>query len=372
MDALLPVLCLLLGVALPVALGAVLVLRGMRQTAAPVAYRQVARRLGLDVDTRGASVSGYLARSSRKLYIGEVMVGHGPDRRFQHRAILALERPLGLGIAVRKRMGRNWFRRETGHELQSGDEAFDRKYKINGDDDERVRQLLSDDIRQRIAALGERQANLLVSDHHVRALLHRPATNPDELFGLITEMGALADALLAARSRVSAPSRLQALHGLFADLASERGLTLDPQWPALHGQLGEHRIELAIRREADGYRAAITGWLREPLDLGFRLRRQVRPDGYWSVGQDIQVNDEAFDAAFVIKGYDPDTVRERLSGSCRRHLLGLSELGELVVDDHTLRISRLALDAGTLRDALDRAAACLRSIEPDAASPTEH
>jgi hypothetical protein len=99
MDTLFPsVLCLLLGVALPVTIGVILGRRVHQQTAAPAAYRAVARNLGLDVDTRGASVNGYLPTSGQKLYIGEVVVGHGPESSTEHRAVLALSRPLGLGI----------------------------------------------------------------------------------------------------------------------------------------------------------------------------------------------------------------------------------------------------------------------------------
>ena len=160
-----------LGVALPVGIGFFLARRVHQQTAAPAAYREVARRLGLEVDTRGASVNGYLVAERRKLYIGEVMVGHGPDRTTQHRAVLSLDRPLGLGVAVRKRTGRSWFRRERGHVIQTGHAEFDKHFRISGDDDERVRALLDDNVRARIEALAAKHPNLLVSDHHVRALL---------------------------------------------------------------------------------------------------------------------------------------------------------------------------------------------------------
>ena len=364
MDALLPILCLLIGVALPVGLGAVLVRRVHRQTAAPAAYRAVARRLGLGVDTRGASVNGYLADQRRKLYIGEMMVGHGTDRSTQFRAVLSLTRPLGLGLSIQMRTGRQWFRGEHGHEIQTGHAAFDKHFKVNGDDDERIRALLTDDLRAQIEALGSTNANLLISDHHVRALLHRPLTESDALFALIGQLQQLADTLGQARSQVSPPARMDAQRTVLADLAMQRDLTFEPDWPAISGAINDWPMELCIRREPEGYRAEVTGWLKKPRDMGFRLRRQTEPDGYWSVGQDIQVNDPLFDDNFVIKGFSPLIICKWLNPVARERLSSAADLGDLVANDHFVRITRLALDAGTLREAIDKVAGCLRALEP--------
>jgi hypothetical protein len=371
MDTLFPsVLCLLLGVALPVTIGVILGRRVHQQTAAPAAYRAVARNLGLDVDTRGASVNGYLPTSGQKLYIGEVVVGHGPESSTEHRAVLALSRPLGLGLAVRKQTGHPWLRRARGHHISIGEEAFDKKFHVTGDDDERVRELLTPEIRERLQTLGAAHPNLLISDHHVRVLLAKPITEAEALAGFIDTLVQLTDALSIARQRIPPPKRLDAQLMLFADLATERGLTFEPAWPALSGAINGHTIEVVVGRDEEGYRATVTGRLRNPRKMGFRLRRQIEPDGYWSTGQDIQVNDSTFDDAFVIKGYSPDTVRRWLTPRARQRLLSLSDLGELVADDHIVRVAHLALDASSLRDAIDRVLASLSALEDPQAQAT--
>ena len=344
-------------------IGVILGRRVHQQTAAPAAYRAVARNLGLDVDTRGASVNGYLPSSGRKLYIGEVVVGHGPESTTEHRAVLSLSRPLGLGLAVRKQTGSRWFRRARGHHIDIGEESFDKLFDVTGDDSERVRELLTEDIRQRIQALGTAYPNLLVSDHHVRVLLTKPITEAEALAAFIDTLTQLADALSASRQRVSPPKRLEAQVTLFGDVATERGLTFEPAWPAVSGTINGHDIELVIGRTDDGYRATATGRLRTPRKMGFRLRRQIEPDGYWSTGQDIQVNDAPFDEAFVIKGYAPDTVRRWLNPRAQRHLMALADLGDLVADDHIVRVSGLSLDGASLRDALDRVLDSLSALE---------
>ena len=60
-----------------------------------------------------------------------------------------------------------------------------------------------------------------------------------------------------------------------------------------------------------GYGSELRVGFQELRRFGLRLKPQLGPDGYSSVGQDIQVGDEPFDRAFVIKGYDPAAVRKQ-------------------------------------------------------------
>jgi hypothetical protein len=270
---------------------------------------------------------------------------------------------------VRKRAGRRWFRRARGHEIKTADPEFDKVFLVTGDDDAVVRALLDAPLRERLAALARRHPDLLVSDHHLRLLLRRAEVHPEAVHGIVRDLRALADELVRARARTAPPVRLGALAPALADLAASRELALDPSWPLLAGERGGHAIELAIRREDEGYRAEVTAWRRVPTDFGFRLRRQVEPDGYWSVGQDIQVDDGPFDAAFVIKGYAPDRVRERLGPETRRRLLSLTTLGEVEADDHLLRVRGVPLDPAALADAVDRCAAAIAALEPISEDP---
>src|SRR5690349_9958453 len=107
--------------------------RGMRQLQIASTYGDVARELGLDVDTRGVSLQGHLG--DQRLWVGEVMVGHGPDRRMVCWGVLDLERPLGLGLLMRRRgLSERLFRRPRGVRITPVDPDLDRHVEIHGDD----------------------------------------------------------------------------------------------------------------------------------------------------------------------------------------------------------------------------------------------
>jgi hypothetical protein len=112
----------------------------------------------------------------------------------------------------------------------------------------------------------------------------------------------------------------------------------------------------------EGYAATLTLWFRQHPELGFLLRPQVEPDGYWSVGQDIQIGDAVFDSAFVIKGYDPNTVRLKLSESARRAILALRAHGDLLVDDRALVLTGLPPDPTIVRNLLTDAVLVAKAL----------
>ena len=90
--------------------------------------------------------------------------------------------------------------------------------------------------------------------------------------------------------------------------------------------------------------------------------RQEGPDGYWSVGQDIQVGAPDFDERFVLKGWDPAAVVEMLTPEVRERLLELSSLGELTVDDHHIQVRGLPLEASTLREVIELATSAAEGL----------
>lgn len=355
MDALLPILCLLLGITLPLGVVYLVARRAWRQLAVAEAYRVVARRLGLSIDTRGVSVHGHLG--DRRLYVGEVLVGHGTERTTEYRGVLGLERPLGLGLLIRPRRSRRWLRRRArAQKVRTEDEQFDKSFEVYGDDDERVNTLLTSEVKAVIAETARRWPHLMVTDHHVRVLLSQPEASPEGLGALVEALRRVADALLEARRGVRPPKSLERVVPAWSKLADQLGLDFEPWLPALAGALHDRPVRVHARREADGYLAEILVSFREHRTLGFRMQPQVAPDGYWSVGQDIQIGDPAFDRSFVIKGYDPNAVRRILSEPVRRVLSELADEGShLDLDDRRIRIRQVPLEADAVRAVLERA-----------------
>lgn len=350
----LAVLTLLVGLALPVWAVFLLLRRGKHQLDAAITYRTVAGELGLAVDTRGVSVHGHLG--NHRLWVGEVMVGHGADRRTAIWGVLDLERPLGLGLQVRRRgLSERVFRRGRAPGVELGDD-FDRRVEIRGDSAPRVRALIGDrHVKRELGSLMARWPDVVVTDTSVRVHLSRHEVREDRLMALVAGMRALSKALAEARQTVAAPEQLQPLVGSWAVLADEVDLKLEPWLPALSGTYGGRACVVAANRVDRGYLADLTLTLGPHKELGLRVGRQTAPDGYWSVGQDIQLDDPAFDDAFVVKGWDPGKIRDLLDSEVRAHILALSTLGHPNLEDHQLVVTGIDCDPAALAQVLARA-----------------
>lgn len=340
MDAVTAILCLLSGSAIPLLGIFMFARRGMRQLQIASTYGDVARELGLDVDTRGVSLQGHLG--DQRLWVGEVMVGHGPDRRMVCWGVLDLERPLGLGFVLRRRgLSERLFRRPRGVRITPVDRELDRQVEIHGDDPSLVRGLLDSVVCEVTGLMLARWRDLIVTDQSVRVSLSQPPSRVDDLRDLVAGMRALATALSGARQGLEPPAGLRPQAGAWQALAERLGLAFEPAYPGLSGELDGRSVRITPVRTAEGYGAEIRLGFRAHRRTGLRLRPQVEPDGYWSVGQDIQLGDPPFDAAFVVKGHDPENVRELLSAPVREGLLALSATGRLDVDDLRLFVGGL-------------------------------
>lgn len=319
-----------------------LIRRGTRQLAVATAYGEVSRELGLDVDTRGVSLQGHLGE--QRIWVGEVMVGHGPDRRMTCWGVLDLERPLGLGLLLRRRGLSDRLRRPRGPRVGLAGDELDRLVELHGDDPERVRALLDPEVRAVLGGLLHRWRDVVVTDASVRVTLARPLARTEELRELVEGMRALAATLVRARRAVSPPAPLGARLAGWEALAERLGLEVEPSFPGVAGQIEGRRVRVTPVRTENGYAAEVRMAFREHRRTGLRLKPQVDPDGYWSVGQDIQLGDATFDRAFVVKGWDPDLVRDLLPPSVRQGLLALHAIGRIDVDDLRLYVGRLPLD----------------------------
>lgn len=361
MDTVLQVLCLLLGSVLPLAAVWFVVARGLRQLQVASAYGEVSRQLGLDTDTRGLSLQGHLG--DRKLWIGEVMVGHGPDRRMMTWGVLDLTRPLGLGLMARRR-GRTTtlLRRAPTPEAAVGDPDLDRAFEVQGDDPARIRMLFTPQVRTALRGLIEEWPEVALTDRAVRVHLSRPESSVGRLQRLVASMLELAEALETARREVEPPARLAPSLAEWTTLAEKLELDLEPWLPGLAGQRDGRRVQLSLRRSDNGYEAGLRLWFLPHRATGIRLRKQLEPDGYWSVGQDIQIGDPTFDRAFVIKGWDPERIRELLDPTTRAALLALADVGHPEVDDRGIYVEGIDLTPARLVGSFEASEAVARAF----------
>lgn len=335
--------------------------RSSRQLEVAAAYRDVAMELGLAVDTRGLSIRGHLGE--RRLWLGEVLEGFGVDRHSVVRAILAFERPLGLGLEVRSlTRAESWLKRRPAVEMGTGQPALDKLVTARCDDPAALRALFTPDVAAALEALVARTPSVIVSDDELLVALD---DSPDDAIALrswVDGLVRLAEALERARAAIPVPAALEGLEARWAPLAAAYGMVVEPAWPALVGLVDGRRIEIVARREHAGYAAMLLLHFRPHPELGLLVQPQRDPDGYWSVGQDIQVGDSAFDPAFVVKGWDPNAVCNRLGPDARAALLALHARGAVVVDDRVILLRGLSLDVADVRAAVEEANMAARGM----------
>ncbi len=356
------VFCLLLGVALPMAAFFVLSRRVLWQLAVASSYRQAARQLQLEADTRGTSIHGHV--DDRRLWVGEVMTAYGRSRDSEVRGVIDLKRPLGLGLYVHLRGTKgSWFQRARSPEQDTGDPELDRRLRVHADDAQRVRTLLLHPrVRSSLEQLASRSMGVELTDGDVRVILGSHVATPAGILGLVSELRGLAEALEEARMEVGPAPEAAVWLEPWSKLAQELDLQLEPWLPAMSGRYQDRRVVVALGRDQEGHQAQLRLWFHAHPPLGLRLTPQHQPDGYWSVGQDIQVGHTRFDTAFVIKAWDPALLVQRLADGARAQLLTLADQGWLEVDDRGLDLRGLPPEPEAVQEALKQCVAVARAL----------
>ncbi|MEN0061932.1 MAG: hypothetical protein AAGA48_07245 [Myxococcota bacterium] len=362
MTALTALLCVALGALIPVTVGAWMVQRGWRQLAVAEAYHEVARTLGLPVDTRGASLRGHLGE--QRIWVGEVMVGYGVDRHMLCWAVLDHERPLSLGCMLRPRgLSERLWRRARAPAVPLLDPEFDQAVEVQGDDPEIIRQWLDGPVRMRLLAMLERWRNVIVTDRSVRVHMPRPLSTTPELQELVRDLRELSTTLVEARRALPPPRRLEPFVPVWRQLAARYGLDVEDAFPAATGAVDGRRLFLWPVRTSQGFAAELRVGFRPHRHLGLQLHPQLHAaDDDDPTAQDIEVGDDAFDRAFVVKGYDPDRIRDLLTPDARRELLSLEQTTKLNADDVRLHVTNLTLDESALIATIDRAIAAAAAM----------
>ena len=334
-------LCLLIGIALPVAAFFLIARRGWRQLAVAAAYQEVARQLGLWADTRGISVHGF--HDDRRLWVGEVLESYGTDRRMVPWGVVGLRRPLGLGLSVTPR-GR-WSRTPL---VQPADPELAKRLLLHADDPEAARRLLTPEVETALRRLTDGWPAIEVGDESVRVRLAAPEASPDRLRMLLDTMIGVAAAVERARATLPPPAALAPTVAAWSDAAPALGLTFDPAWCLLHGSLAGRACRIGALRRPDGFVAEIVLRLAVHEPTGLRVLTQSLP-GAPPVGQDIQVGDAAFDHAFVLKCWDPLWLTDQLQPHVRAAIHTLGEGVALSIDDRSITLRGVPLDIAHIR-----------------------
>lgn len=329
--------CLVVGIAIPVVPVILVGIRARRQLTTSSAYREVARGMGLDVDTRGLSLHGVL--HDRPLWIGEVLVGQGPERRREVHGVIGFRHPLGLGVSIRHRTRRRGRRERGGETLGSAE--VDKALYVTSTHDPGLEAVRSESVVRMLEHLTDRVQDVQLSDERVRVRLRRPPSTSSQLGQLVDLLEAAARVMEEAAAEAARPDVVCAWRPRLQALAASHGLTLDTERVQLDGALAGWPVQV-VPNHVGGRWCLWLGVQFDPdVDTGLRVHPQ-RPDEDSADGQDIVVGHPAFDDAFVVKGYDPEAVRTRLDATVRDALLALSTLGPVSMDDHGLVVRHLS------------------------------
>jgi hypothetical protein len=344
-------LCLLVGIAIPLLAVLLAARRALRPVAAAAAYRNVAWRLGLEADTRGTSIRGQL--EGRRLFVGTVETPALGRRA--HRGVLEFDLPLGLGLSLKPRGMASRLRNRTQRQRPPGplgepelDEALD----VRTTDPAATRALFSDPVRNALSDLWRRWPDLEIDDRGLSVLLRNPPQSEARLRELIDALRGLAGAMEEARLAVDGDPTLVMQTESWQAIAATRGLTFLPQLPALVGEHRGRRVQVVAAKGLAGWTAEVRVRPLPHPATGLRLRPHLDAGPLGAGRQDIVVGDALFDDAFIVIGYDPTSVRSLLGPDARVALTAAHQLGRVLVNDAVLELTELPLDAPTLDSAL--------------------
>ncbi len=289
--------------------------------------------------------------------------GFGTHTTYATYAMARLDPPLLVGLKFDSR------RVITLGDIFSSSPVPDRGPQIKTLDPARTHQLLDprdpdgfQPIEYARAFAGERCA-VEITDNIVTVSAH------DRVYELQT-LTAWLDAAIFLSNRLAERRKALAFsaHPEWPAFAAEVGLTFDPQRHALTGSYRDVTIRLELATEGGAPFTHLRVFFPRPLGIGLSLRKQGALDSIVKFfgGQDIEVGDPVFDAAFVVQGGPVEAIRRLLwEPEARARLVTiLGRAARLTVSDRALdvRVVGFQTAASTLRAMLDDATAAVRAM----------
>lgn len=172
------------------------------QRAVTERWRLVAQRYGMSVDVDATKIEGR---------VDGVHVEVDAQIRQQHRwtvFTVRFDRPLGIGLKMTRQNGLHSVGKIFGmQDIETGDEGFDVRFLIKGNPPDRVRQMLTPEVRARLAQLSDQAAKLEVHDDHLLAEVKWLIARPEDLESGLRSVSQAAAALLAVGSNEAGPFR---------------------------------------------------------------------------------------------------------------------------------------------------------------------
>jgi hypothetical protein len=239
-------------------------------------------------------------------------------------------------------------------DIQVGHDEVDRAYKIAGQDAAQIRALLGDRavLAELLRPYGAFSPQL--TDASVRLEATGIVVDQIALEPAVRGTVAIARALRTAWQQLPPSAEERRITRPWQRVCERAGLSYEPRAMVARGSKGDVqlRVELVLD-DKHGWITELQALFSPPLGVGLELVTQRGLAVLKRIlgGQDIELGHRAFDDAFVVKGADPELVRQMLTGKACDALLELhGRTDELRVRDAglLLRSHRIIDDEGEL------------------------
>lgn len=172
------------------------------QRAVTERWRLVAQRYGMSVDVEATKIEGR---------VDGVHVEVDAQIRRNNRITVftvKFDRPIGVGLKMTRQNSLHSVGKLLGmQDIETGDENFDVRFLVKGNPPDRVRQMLTPEVRVRLAQLSDQAAKLEVHDDRLSAEVAWLVARPEDLESGMRMVSQAAAALLAVSSTEAGPFR---------------------------------------------------------------------------------------------------------------------------------------------------------------------
>jgi hypothetical protein len=305
------------------------------------AYYTVARRLGFAIRPAehglftteivlSGAIDGQAVRARRTIGKAATLV-----------VVAELHPPLDLGLQVVARSVLETMKEWLGAEdVEVGLAGFDEPFAVRADEAERARALFGHEpLREALAAHAS--SLMTVTDAAVQLDLDVTFGNSDARLERFIQLAAILARQFDGARRAPEPARalVPSLEAWRA-FAAERGLETcfgAPIW--MHGELGGVEATVATRRKArDVHEIEVSVRLEQPLDFALDIVPARSGIAGWFAGQDVEIGDPAFDAAFLVKTDAVERARAVLDPELRAAILAMAQGRAFVLGAHALAV----------------------------------
>ncbi|CAN5902061.1 hypothetical protein BH11MYX2_BH11MYX2_21890 [soil metagenome] len=338
-------------------------------------YATTAQRLGLTF-SRGPQFDRYIhakrfrdemygTYDGHDVYVGvrtyTTSSGKSSQTHYYTYIDLFYETPLKRGLSCATAAGiSKFFGSIFGQaDMQLGHDKIDYDYKISGLDKQLIAPILTAPEVEQILVTPRGRFALYIGDAMIRIECPGDVIDVETLQPRVAEIVALARALVAAWRAGPPSAEERAIEPVWRPLCEQKRLALDARGMRATGEKNDlaMRVEVELD-EKKGFETVVETSFDPPLAVSLELQTEGTFSGIKKLfgGQDIEVGHAQFDKTFVVKGKDPQLVKQMLNTDACTHILEvLGRATALRIDDNhvQLRLTGVVADGAQLSSLME-------------------